>query len=617
MNRILLISFPVIVALLAAGCSSNTESPTRQAIAGSKADSKEVAQFANQEAQRQSEERDAATPRPTIEPAPSLTQAELQPVSLPPAPKTPASLSESQTVVAAAPTKAAGEVGRTAPSNRFIGQEQRDALRAPSEPTDREQYAHQEENPVKRAAEQPVSTFSIDVDTAAYANVRRFLNEGRLPPQDAVRVEELINYFDYDYPLPEGRQPPFQVSTELAPTPWNAKTLLLAIGIKGYDLPKTQLPPANLVFLIDVSGSMNAPDKIGLLKSALKLLVRQLGARDKVAIAVYAGAAGQVLEPTPGNQKAKIEAALEQLRAGGATNGGAGIQLAYHLAREGFIEGGINRVILATDGDFNVGTVNFEALKDLVETQRKSGVALTTLGFGTGNYNDQLMEQLADAGNGNYAYIDTLQEANKALVEQMSATLLTIAKDVKIQIEFNPARVEEYRLIGYENRVLRREDFSNDAVDAGDIGAGHTVTALYEIALKGSGGALTEPLRYGQTAPAATPHGDEIAFLRLRYKQPDSAVSQLLEWPIQREQAISRWQAASDRFRFAAAVAGFGQKLRGGRYTGNFGYDDVLALARHARGADPFGYRGEFLTLVGLAKSLDPGKHEEQGQAIR
>lgn len=493
-----------------------------------------------------------------------------------------------------------------------------DALRAPSQPTDRENYAAIEENPVKRAAEQPVSTFSIDVDTGSYANVRRFLNSGRLPPRDAVRVEELINYFDYDYPLPDGRQPPFRVNTELAATPWNPKTLLLAVGIKGYDLPKTKLPPANLVFLIDVSGSMSAPDKLELLKPALKLLIRQLRPEDKVAIVVYAGAAGLVLEPTSGGQKAKIEAALDRLSAGGSTNGGAGIQLAYNLARDGFVQGGVNRVILATDGDFNVGTVNFEALKNLVETQRKSGIALTALGFGTGNYNDRLMERLADAGNGNYAYVDTLQEANKVLVEQMSATLLTIAKDVKIQIEFNPGLVEEYRLIGYENRVLRREDFNNDAVDAGDIGAGHTVTALYEIALKGSGGGLTEPLRYAESAkPDSAARGEEIAFLRLRYKQPDSDASQLQEWPIRRDQAIQDGARTSDRFRFAAAVAGFGQLLRGGRHTSSFGYDEVLALAKDARGADPFGYRGEFLTLIGLARSLDPSKAAETAQAVR
>lgn len=594
MNR----SFPwgaLLIAALLAGCTRTAETPSPSPAGKTVATTQRA-------------EQDAAKPASPPAPAEPLAVTSPAPASPPPAlagSKARPAAEAKMDFYAELPPRRAQSSGGTL-----------EELRAASEPTDREQYAHQEDNPVKRAAEQPVSTFSIDVDTGSYANIRRFLNEGRLPPRDAVRVEELINYFDYDYPPPDSRQPPFRVSTELALTPWNPKTLLLAVGIKGYELPKTKLPPANLVFLIDVSGSMNSPDKIGLLKPALKLLVRQLRDEDKVAIAVYAGAAGLVLEPTPGSQKAKIEAALDRLSAGGSTNGGAGIQLAYNLAREGFVKGGVNRVILATDGDFNVGTVNFEALKNLVETQRKSGVALTTLGFGTGNYNDRLMEQLADAGDGNYAYIDTLQEANKALVEQMSATLLTIAKDVKIQVEFNPAAVEEYRLIGYENRVLRREDFSNDAVDAGDIGAGHTVTALYEIALKGSGGALTEPLRYGKSDDKAEPRSDEIAFLRLRYKQPDGEVSQLLEWPIRRE-AIKDLKETSERFRFAAAVAGFGQVLRGGRYTGPFGYEGVLALARDARGPDPYGYRGEFLTLVGLAKSLDPGKSGEQGQAIR
>ncbi|MFO1420770.1 MAG: VWA domain-containing protein [Candidatus Competibacteraceae bacterium] len=597
MNRTLSFCAVVIAALLL-GCSSG-DKPAAEARP------KVEAATAPAAVVQRREEADQSEPRPVVPP----------PVVAAPAP---ASQAPARAGIGA-PSTAEKSLNLAAPA-RAVGTRASgslDPLRLPSEPTDREQYAHQEENPVKRAAEQPVSTFSIDVDTGAYSNVRRFLNAGRLPPRDAVRVEELINYFDYDYPLPDSRQPPFRVSTELALTPWNPKTLLLAIGIKGYDLPKSQLPPANLVFLIDVSGSMESPDKIGLLKPALKLLARQLRPEDRVAIAVYAGAAGVVLEPTSGDRKARIEAALDRLSAGGSTNGGAGIQLAYNLAREGFVKGGVNRVILATDGDFNVGTVSFEALKNLVETQRKSGVALTTLGFGAGNYNDRLMEQLADAGNGNHAYIDTLQEANKVLVEQMSATLLTIARDVKIQIEFNPAVVEEYRLIGYENRVLRREDFSNDAVDAGDIGAGHTVTALYEIALKGGGGARTEPLRYGQPSADAARRGDEIAFLRLRYKQPDGDASQLLEWPIRRDQAMGDWKSASERFRFAAAVAGFGQLLRGGRYTENFGYDDVLALARAARGADPHGYRGEFLTLVGLTRSLEPGEGGEKGQAVR
>jgi Ca-activated chloride channel family protein len=589
-----------VVALLG-GCSPSNPLP----VAGKAADEKPAVSNTVQEPAKSADKEAAPPPQPV--PA-GVT---------PPAPSAPA-------LVGAGLEKRAQEVKQSTVAVSAAHQAparsaELDALRPPSQPTDRENYAQIEENPVKPVAEQPVSTFSIDVDTGSYANVRRFLNSGRLPPRAAVRIEEMINYFDYDYPAPASRQPPFQVSTELASAPWNPKTTLLAIGIKGYQLPQNQLPPANLVFLIDVSGSMNAPDKLELLKPAMKLLIKQLRREDKVAIVVYAGAAGMVLEPTQGSDKAKIEAAIDRLAAGGSTNGGAGIQLAYALARQGFIDQGVNRVILATDGDFNVGTVNFDALKELVETQRKSGIALTALGFGTGNYNDRLLEQLADAGNGNYAYIDTLREANKVLVEQMSATLLTIAKDVKIQIEFNPALVEEYRLIGYENRVLRREDFNNDAVDAGDIGAGHTVTALYEIALKGSGGSLTEPLRYsGTTAnPAESARGDEIAFLRLRYKQPDSDASQLQEWPIQRRQLAEKWQATSERFRFAAAVAGFGQLLRGGRHTALFGYDEVLAIARGARGEDPFGYRGEFLTLVSLARSLDAGKAEGGSQAIR
>ncbi len=485
--------------------------------------------------------------------------------------------------------------------------------RPPAEPLDRENYAHFDDNPVQRAAEQPVSTFSIDVDTGAYANIRRFLDIGRLPPQDAVRVEEMINYFDYAYPAPTDRDPPFSVTTELAATPWNSKTLLLHVGIKGYELSREALPAANLVFLVDVSGSMQAPNKLGLLKSALKLLSRDLRAADRIAIAVYAGAAGMVLAPTPGNETAKIHAALDSLTAGGSTNGGAGIRLAYTLAQQSYIEGGINRVIIATDGDFNVGTVSFEALKDLVETRRKSGIDLTTLGFGGGNYNDHLMEQLADAGNGNYAYIDTLREARKVLVEERSSTLATIAKDVKIQIEFNPAVVAEYRLIGYENRALRREDFNNDRVDAGEIGAGHTVTALYEIALQGSGGTLTEPLRYApQQAQAVDPNATEIAFLRLRYKQPGENNSKLLERPIKRADVVANPGDTSDRFRFAAAVAAFGQQLRGGRYLGSFDYDAILTLAREARGQDRFGYRGELLGLVAMAQSLDTPRRQVQ-----
>ena len=473
----------------------------------------------------------------------------------------------------------------------------------PQEDVNRENYDHKDDNPIKQATQQPVSTFSIDVDTGSYANVRRLLAAGQLPPGDAVRSEEMINYFDYAYPLPESTTTPFSVIRELAQTPWNPDTLLLHIGLQGYDMPVDQLPASNLIFLIDVSGSMRRPNKLELLKSSLKLLTNQLDTKDKVSIVVYAGASGVVLQPTAGNKKAQIIRALEQLKAGGSTNGADGIRLAYSLAEEAFIKDGINRVIIATDGDFNVGTVNHEQLMDLIEEKRKSGIALSTLGFGTGNYNDYLMEQLADHGNGNYAYIDNLNEAQKVLVDEMNSTLMTIAKDVKIQIEFNPALVSEYRLIGYENRQLKREDFSNDKVDAGEIGAGHTVTAIYEIALVGSKGNRIEELRYQPAAETST-NSNELAHLRVRYKQPESDKSKLLEWPITQDQQLTSLQEASNAFRFSAAVAGFAQQLRGGQYLEEFGYSQILELAQIARGDDPFGYRGGFIQMVQLAQSL-------------
>jgi Ca-activated chloride channel family protein len=480
-------------------------------------------------------------------------------------------------------------------------------IRMPSEPLNRENYADFDDNPVQRVTENPVSTFSIDVDTGAYANVRRLLRAGQLPPQDAVRAEELINYFSYDYAPPNDPRTPFSVVREIAPAPWNADNYLLHIGIQGYQPASREVPNANLVFLIDVSGSMNSPDKLGLLKSSLKLLTRQLDANDSVSMVVYAGASGVVLEPTPGNQRARIIAALDRLQAGGSTNGGAGINLAYAMAEQAFIPDGINRVLLATDGDFNVGTTSIEMLKDLVEEKRNSGIALTTLGFGTGNYNDHLMEQIADVGNGNYAYIDTLNEAQKVLVDELHSTMLTIAKDVKIQVEFNPAVVAEYRLIGYENRLLQREDFNNDKIDAGEIGAGHSVTAVYEISLVGSRGQLSDPLRY-QDESITTPTGKEIAFLKMRYKAPDSRQSKLLEWAIERAEMLDDVRQASADFRFSAAVAAFAQQLRGGDYTGEFTYADITALANTARGKDPYGYRGEFVGLVALAESLaQPG----------
>ena len=466
----------------------------------------------------------------------------------------------------------------------------------------REQYQKLADNPIYSVAEAPVSTFSADVDTGAYANVRRLLNQGSLPPEGAVRLEELVNYFPYDYALPTDGSP-FGVTTELAPSPWNPHTRLLRIGIKASDRAVAELAPANLVFLVDVSGSMDRREGLPLVKSTLKLLVDQLRDQDRVSLVVYAGESRVVLEPTSGRDKAKIRTAIDQLTAGGSTAGASGIQLAYQMAQQGFIDQGINRILLATDGDFNVGISDFDSLKAMAAEKRKSGVSLTTLGFGVDNYNEHLMEQLADAGDGNYAYIDNLREARKVLVDQLSSTLAVVAKDVKLQVEFNPAQVSEYRLLGYENRALKREDFSNDKVDAGEIGAGHTVTALYEIVPAGERGWL-EPLRY---APAKAPQQGgkqgELAMLRVRYKAPQGGSSRLIERPISAQQPASL-SAASPDLRFAAAVAAFSQQLKDGRYTGNFSLSDTAKLARGAKGEDPYGLRGEFVQLVELAQSL-------------
>src|SRR6185369_13082902 len=384
------------------------------------------------------------------------------------------------------------EVAPASPANGAFMQDNA-ALGRAIIPGEGESYIATGDSPVKQAAVEQVSTFSIDVDTGAYSNIRRFLMNGQMPPKDAVRVEEMINYFSYDYPGPAAGGDPFRVTTSVERTPWNAETYLLHIGIKGFEPPATERPAANLVFLVDVSGSMDQPDKLPLLKAGMKILTDQLRDDDKVTIVVYAGAAGLVLEPTAGKDKAKIKAALDRLQAGGSTAGGEGLALAYAKAKEAKIDGGINRIILATDGDFNVGVTDVDQLKDMVADARESGVSLTTLGFGEGNYNDALMEQIADVGNGNYGYVDSAKEAKRLLADQLSSTIQTIAKDVKIQIEFNPAVVAEYRLIGYENRALKREDFNNDKKDAGEIGAGHTVTAIYEIALKGSKGLNLDP----------------------------------------------------------------------------------------------------------------------------
>jgi Ca-activated chloride channel family protein len=472
----------------------------------------------------------------------------------------------------------------------------------------REQYQKLADNPVHAVAETPVSTFSIDVDTGSYANVRRLLNGGQLPPPDAVRLEELVNYFPYAYPLPKG-DVLFGVHTELAVTPWNPHSRLLRIAIKASDLRVEALPAANLVFLVDVSGSMDRREGLPMVQSTLKLLVEQLRAQDSVSLVVYAGSSSVVLQPTAGSEKAKIRAAIDQLTAGGSTAGESGIQLAYQQAQRGFIEGGINRILLATDGDFNVGISDFDSLKQLAADKRKTGISLTTLGFGTDNYNEQLMEQLADASDGNYAYIDTLREARKVLVDQLSSNLATVASDVKIQVEFNPAQVSEYRLLGYENRALKREDFSNDKVDAGEIGAGHTVTALYEVVPVGGKGWL-EPLRYQPAVKGAKQDG-ELAWLRIRYKTPGQSASQLLEQAIHAVD-VTAIDHASEDLRFAAAVAAFAQQLKGATYTGRFSLADSAELARMAKGEDRFGLRSEFVQLVELAQSLHTSADRER-----
>ena len=464
----------------------------------------------------------------------------------------------------------------------------------------RDKFEHVDESPVKQVKAEPVSTFSIDVDTSSYSFIRKQLNAGVLPQKDAVRVEEMVNYFDYNYALPKDKAEPFKPSVTVTPSPWNEGHKLVHIGIKGYDITATAKPHSNLVFLIDTSGSMNEQDKLPLLKNSFKMLLDTLKADDTVAIVTYAGSAGVALEPTKVSEKAKIIAALDSLGAGGGTAGAEGIRTAYQLAEANLDKNGVNRVILATDGDFNIGITDHNELKSFIERERTSGVFLSVLGFGTGNYNDQMMQDLAQNGNGVAAYIDTLSEARKVLVQEASSTLFTIAKDVKIQVEFNPAMVSEYRLVGYETRALNREDFNNDKVDAGDIGAGHAVTAIYDITPVGVPTSV-DASRYAKTEDTkmtASP-GNEYGFLKIRYKLPDSDTSKLVTTPIPAADDVS----LSDDVRFSVAVAGFGQLLKGGKYTGKLTYDDVITMAQGAKGADEFGYRAEFINLVRLAKS--------------
>ncbi|NKC01510.1 MAG: DUF3520 domain-containing protein [Pseudomonadales bacterium] len=470
----------------------------------------------------------------------------------------------------------------------------------------RERYEVFADNGIFWANQNPVSTFSLDVDTASYANMRRQLNGGSLPAPDSIRVEELVNYFSYAYPKAETQDRPFSIYTEMGPSPWHTDRKLVHIGINGWNpLTDGDMPPANLVFLIDVSGSMQAPNKIYLLKNALRMMVNQMRPQDTISIAVYAGAAGEVLSPTPGDQKSKIFRAIENLQAGGSTNGGAGIRLAYDLAAQNLKSDGINRVILATDGDFNVGTTSVDELERLAEVKRKTGVALTVLGFGTGNYNDQLMQKIAQAGNGNAAYIDNLNEARKVLVEELGATLNIIAKDMKVQIEFNPEVVETYRLIGYETRHLNREDFNNDKIDAGDVGAGHTVTALYEVTLAGQSDSIADPLRYQSQADITRRIEGELGFLKLRYKNPRGSESKLITQPLLVNDITTNLSTTSESYRFAGAVAWLGQVLRGNDQVVAADLNAIVKLAREAKGQDPHGYRAEFINLVKTAQALD------------
>ena len=465
-----------------------------------------------------------------------------------------------------------------------------------------ERYDGEPVSRIARVADQPVSTFSIDVDTGSYANVRRMLQEGRMPPSDAVRTEEMLNYFRYDYPRPASLDEPFTVSTDMAQTPWNDSTKMLRIGLAGYDLPREDAPTANLVFLVDTSGSMRAMDKLPLVQCALALTAERLRPQDRVSIVTYAGTTRVALQPT--SDKAKVIEAIDGLLAGGSTAGGAAIELAYKTARENFREGQVNRIMLATDGDFNVGVTDRDALVDMVEREREAGVSLTALGFGTGNYNEAMMEQIANHGNGNYFYIDGPMEAAKVLDDELTATLFTIAKDVKIQIEFNPAHIAEYRLIGYENRALEEEDFDNDQVDAGEIGAGHQVTALYELVPTGAKGWTPERRYPANQRPQATGSlNGEMAVVRLRYKLPDGDQSMLIERVIP-VAALRSAGAASGDMAFALAVASYGQKLRGDRYLGSWNFSDSAALAGKADKNDT--WRDGFLALTKRASDLQP-----------
>ncbi|MEI2738154.1 MAG: von Willebrand factor type A domain-containing protein [Chitinophagaceae bacterium] len=501
---------------------------------------------------------------------------------------------------------------KAAPSTSYYGLDQDE------EEFSREGYDNINENKFLKVKDNPLSTFSIDVDAASYSNVRRFLNQGQLPPAGAVRIEEMVNYFHYEYPQPTGKDP-FSINTEISDAPWNKDHKLVLIGLQGEKISTDNLPASNLVFLIDVSGSMMSANKLPLVKASMKMLVDQLRAQDKVSMVVYAGAAGLVLEPTSGSDKTKIKDAIDKLEAGGSTAGGAGIKLAYKTAKANLVKNGNNRVILCTDGDFNVGESSDDAMERMIEEERKSGVFLTVLGYGMGNYQDAKMQKLADKGNGNHAYIDGISEAKKVLVNEFGGTLFTIAKDVKLQVEFNPAKVQGYRLIGYENRMLAKEDFNDDKKDAGELGSGHTVTALYEVIpvgvksdfLKG-----VDSLKYQKNIEplSKSSYNDEILTVKFRYKAPDGDVSKLIEHPVLDKQIpIAK---TSDNFRFAASVAQFGMLLRNSEFKSAASFDNVLGLARKAKGTDEEGYRSEFVRLVESAEMLAKGKPEPNKEPV-
>ncbi|MCB1197867.1 MAG: VWA domain-containing protein [Deltaproteobacteria bacterium] len=474
----------------------------------------------------------------------------------------------------------------------------------PAPTIDRDQFETFVENGTKLVSEYPISTFSVDVDTASYTFARKMINNGQLPSAHQIRVEEFINYFDYNYKAAKSKEQPFQPTVVVYPTPWNKNTKLMHIGIKGYEL-KAEKPAANLVFLIDTSGSMDEKDKLPLLISSFKLLLQNLDENDWVSIVTYAGSAGEALPPTQVKNQSTIMQALNNLRAGGSTAGGQGINLAYSLAEKNFDKNAVNRIILATDGDFNVGISDPSALENLIKQKRQSGIFLSVLGFGSGNYNDHIMQKLAQNGNGNAAYIDSLNEAQKVLVDEASSTLFTIAKDVKIQVEFNPKRVAEYKLIGYETRALKREDFNNDAVDAGDIGSGHTVTAIYEITEPGSAGRKYDDVRYLNNAPVVKEsennHADEYAFLKMRYKLPKQDQSKLITTPITETNYTS---STNTDIKFAAAVAGFALKLKNSQDLQNYSYDQLLQLATQGKGKDGYGYRADLIKLIRLVQSI-------------